>query len=88
MIHGHEPGAVEEIHQSRIFVRSSAHIFETANVVGRTLVDAVDECAKLAEIRPEVRIGAETSNYEDGENGAEIQKRQNANHSQRSKNNR
>ncbi len=89
MIHGNEFGAVEETHQSRIFVlRSSAHILETANVVRRTLVDIVDEWAELTETRPEGPIGAETSNDENGENGAEIHKRQNANHGQRTKNKR
>ena len=88
-IHGDEPGAIEETHQSRVFVRSVArHIFEPANVVAWTLVDVVDECAKLTETRSEGIVSTETLNYEDGEYGAEIQKRQNTNHSQWYKNQR
>lgn len=88
MIHGNQFIAVEEAHQSRVLVRFSSQILETAAFGRGTLVNVINKRAELTEIRSEGTITAEASNDEDSKNSAEIQESQDSNYSQRYKNQR
>lgn len=88
VIHGNKSGAVEEAHQPWKLVGFPSQILETVSVGGGTLVDVIDKRAELTEIRSEGIVTAQTSYDENSKNSAEIQNSQNANDSQRYKNQR